>query len=187
MNGSTSSTQRSMRPWIFGGIGVGALIIVIIIVVLASGGNASSNDGKPTVTLTPAPSPSIRGGQVVGLSVGPNKYFAPYSRIEILECADPGGQAANLPVSDLTCDGNTAPGFSVLVNKDGSFSTNQYQIYSLPNAVLGEPHDNQPTCNASHQCVLYVGQDQTNFHAPKVFSAPFTVAPPGPTSAGPTR
>jgi hypothetical protein len=121
---------------------------------------------------------------VLRVAVGPNKYFAPYSRIEILECADPGGQVANLPTSDITCDGNTAPSRSILVNQDGSFSTDQYQLYSLPNAVLGEPRDSEPTCNATHMCVLYVGQDQNNFRAPKVFTAPFTVTPPGPTASG---
>lgn len=187
MNGPSQKVRRSRRPWILGAVGAALSIIVIVVVLLASGGDASSDSGKPAVTLTPAPSPSLRGGQVVGVSVGPNKYFTPYSRIEILECADPGGQAANLPTSDLACDGNTTAGFSVLVNKDGSFSTNRYQLYSLPNSVLGEPHDNLPVCNATHMCVLYVGQDQTNFHSPKVFSAPFTVSPPGPTAAGASR
>ena len=184
MSASPSKAGLSRRGWIIGAAAA-VVVVAIVVVVLASGGNASSNaNGQPTVTLTPAPSPSIPGGQVMTVAVGPNKRFTPYTRIEILECADPGGQSANLPTSDLTCDGNTAPGFSILVNKDGSFSTSRYRLYSLPNAVLGESKDDVPVCNATHMCVLYVGQDQTNFHAPKDFSAPFSVTPPGPTASG---
>lgn len=184
MSAPSSTVGPSRRPWIIGGVGAAALVLVVVVVVLVTSGTASpSSDGRPTVALTPAPTPSLPGGQVLTLAIGANKFFTPYTRIEVLECADPGGQTANLPTSDLTCDGNTAPGFSILVNKDGSFSTNRYQVYSLPNVVLGEPKDNEPVCNATHMCVLYVGQDQTNFRAPHVFSAPFAVTPPGPTAS----
>ena len=101
--------------------------------------------------------------------------FRSLSRIEILECADPGGQAGNLPKNDNTCDGNTTPGFSVLVNKDGSFTAPSYQLWSLPNTQLGESNDGEPVCNATKMCVLYVGQNQTDFTQPKAFSAPFTI------------
>ncbi len=176
---------RSPRRWIFVGVGAVLVAVIIAIVVFATGGNGSTDGGQPAAVLSPVPSPSFHDGQVIGVSVGPNKVFAPNARIEILQCADPGGQSANLPRSDIACDGNTAPGFSVLVNQDGSFSTNMYRIYSLPNATaLGEPRDNEPVCNTTHLCVLYVGQDQTNFRAPKLFSAPFSVTPTGSSSSG---
>ena len=78
------------------------LVVVAIVVVVLAVGRQWLNDAisRPTVTLTPAPSPSIHGGQVMGYRSGPNKVFTPYTRIEILECADPGGQSANLPTSD---------------------------------------------------------------------------------------
>jgi hypothetical protein len=154
------------------------VIVIVLVVTLTSGGNASPTvgaGGRPIVVMTPSPGSSYHDSQQIQLSVGPNKYFVPYTRIVVLECADPGGQTSNLPRSDIGCDGNTVQGFSILVNKDGSFSTDHYQLFSLPNTVLGEPADNRPVCNQSQTCVLYVGQDQTNFTAPKVFSAPFTI------------
>jgi hypothetical protein len=179
---TTSSSQKSRAPWIAGTtIIVG--VAILLVVLLTSGGKAASGadtTGKPEVVLSPAPTSSgYHNGQQVRLSVGPNKTFAPYARIVVLECADPNGQAANLPKSDMACDGNTVPGYSILVNKDGSFSTDHLQLFSLPNRTLGESSAQRPQCNQSHPCVLYVGQDQTNFTAPKVFSVPLTIAATG--------
>ena len=126
------------------------------------------------------------------ITVGPNSTFAPYSRIEVLECAAPNGVP---PVSDASCDGNTANGQSVIVAKDGSFEVTNYTLYALPNRQLAETAATTPVCNATSQCVLYIGQNQNDFTQPKVFSTPFTVAPtaastPTPvhpaTSAGPS-
>lgn len=126
------------------------------------------------------------------ITVGPNSTFAPYSRIEVLECAAPIGVP---PVSDASCDGNTANGQSVIVAKDGSFEVTNYTLYALPNRQLAETAATTPVCNATSQCVLYIGQNQNDFTQPKVFSTPFTVAPtaastPTPvhpaTSAGPS-
>ena len=111
------------------------------------------------------------------MSVGPNRYFTPYSRINIIECADPGGSSKNLPVSVIACDGNTIQGNSILVQRNGSFSERHYQLFALPNASsLGEPPDSVPVCNKNKMCVLYIGQNQEKFTAPKVFSAPFTIS-----------
>ena len=68
------------------------------------------------------------------------------------------------------------PGYSTLVNKDGSFS-GRFTVHSLPNTLLGEPADQAPVCNVTHTCVLFVGEDQTHFNQPKVFSEPFTIVP----------
>jgi hypothetical protein len=97
--------------------------------------------------------------------------------VNILECADPGGSLANLPKSDSTCDGNTIQGNTMLVAANGSASDSNYTIYLLPSAALGEQSNNQPVCNQTNPCVLYVGQNQNDFTAPKVFSTPFTIAP----------
>ncbi len=173
---------RSRRIWIVAGIAVVAAIVITLVALLTTSGGGSSStagtDGRPVATLTPSPgSTNFHDGQQIQLAVGPNKYFAPYSRIVVLECADPGGQTSSLPKSDITCDGNTVQGFSILVNKDGSFSTPSYRLYSLPNSILGETAHNEPVCNQTHMCALYIGQDQTNFTAPKVFSVPFTIVP----------
>jgi hypothetical protein len=129
----------------------------------------------PSVALSPGG--NYTDGQSISVSVGPNRYFTPHAGVKILECADPGGSTANLPTDDSSCDGNTIQGDSLLVASDGSFSESSYQVYLLPNAVLGEQSNNQPICNQTHACVLFVGQNQNDFTAPKVFSAAFLISP----------
>ena len=99
------------------------------------------------------------------------------ARVNVIECADPGGLASNLPKDITTCDGNTIQGNTILVGSDGSFSQTGYTVYLLPSSSLGEQGNFKPVCNQTNYCVLYVGQDQNDFTAPKVFSAPFLIAP----------
>ena len=88
------------------------------------------------------------------------------------------GVKANLPTSVSTCDGNTIQGNTILVKKDGSFSEHGFQLFALPNVpTLGELPNGQPVCSQKKSCVLYVGQDQIHFTAPKEFSPPFTIQP----------
>ena len=90
----------------------------------------------PALTITPGP---YHDGQLINVSVGPNNYFTPYARINILECADPGGKTKNLPTNVTACDGNTIQGTTILVQPNGSFSEHGYQLFALPNASqLGE-------------------------------------------------
>jgi len=135
---------------------------------------AWASAAPPSMIVTPQG--NLRSGQTVSVEVGPNDYFTPNVGVKILECADPGGSAANLPKDDTTCDGNTIQGGTILVGTDGSFSDSSYTVYRLPSSSLGEPGDNEPVCDQAHYCVLYVGQDQNDFTKPKVFSAPFLVA-----------
>ncbi len=128
----------------------------------------------PTVTITPGPSTSgFANGSTVTVAVGPNSLFVPHTRVNLIECADPGGSKDSLPTSLSTCDPNTVEGDTVLVQSDGSFVEHSYTLYALPNEVLGEQSNWQPVCNHSNQCVLYVGEDQNDFTQPKIFSAPF--------------
>ena len=142
-------------------------------VMVAPAGAAS----PPSITITSGP---YHNGQLINLSVGPNHFFAPYSRVNVIECADPHGSTKNLPTSDAVCDGNTIQGNTILVKKNGSFSEHGYELFALPNTkTLGEELGDQPVCNTKHPCVLYVGQDQNHFSAPKVFSAPITISGSG--------
>ena len=76
-----------------------------------------------------------------------------------------------LPISVNTCDGNTIQGVTILVQPNGSLFEHGYQLYALPNASqLGESSDTQPVCNQKKSCVLYIGQNQEKFTAPKMFS-----------------
>jgi hypothetical protein len=160
------STQA--RAWL-PRIGVASILAGIVAFIIP----ATVGAATPSVSMTP--SGPWQSGQPVTVAVGPNSVFTPHSRIVVIECADPGGSTANLPKDDSTCDGNTVQGATVLVQPNGSFTVSGYTLYSLPNAVLGEQPNEQPICNATNQCVLFVGQDQNDFTSPKVFSAPFAI------------
>jgi hypothetical protein len=148
---------------------------------LAACGGSDANsqtDGVP-LTISPAPSGGYVDGQTIGITVGPNHHFAPYSSIKILECADPGGGASGLPKSVKTCDGNTIQIGTVMVTRDGSFTERAYPIYQLPSTQFAESPNGIPVCNSTHACVLYIGQNQEDFTKPKLLSASFTVRPKG--------
>jgi hypothetical protein len=148
---------------------VGSAVAGIVVVAMPSAAGAVS---APAMKITPGP---YHNDQLISVSVGPNHYFKPYSAINILECADPGGKTKNLPLNVNACDGNTIQGNTILVQPNGSFSEHRYQLFALPNASeLGERADTLPACSQKKTCVLYIGQNQENFTAPKIFSSPFT-------------
>jgi hypothetical protein len=136
---------------------------------------AGASPSAPTVSISP--DTNLHSGESISISVGPNSTFSPNAEVRILECADPGGSAANLPKDDSTCDGNTIQGDSILVAANGSFSEAKYSVYALPSTVLGEQANGQPVCDQTNPCVLFIGQNQNDFTAPKVFSQPFRIAP----------
>ena len=146
----------------------------VVVASLTACSDPPSTSSDVPLTITPGP---YHDGQAIKISVGPNKHFTPFASIKILQCSDPGGTTANLPTSALLhCDGNTIQGNTVLVGRDGSFSQDGYVVYVLPNTSLGESPDSKPVCNQTNSCVLYIGQNQENFTAPKIFSPPFTVS-----------
>jgi hypothetical protein len=160
-----------------------ALMLVTVVLALVGEGTASAA-GAPTVSVTPASSKgAFADQQVVKVAVGANSLFTPNSRVVILECTDPGGSAANLPISYSSCDGNTIQPDTTVVHADGSFVEPSYLLYALPSAALGEQANWQPVCNASHPCVLFIGEDQNDFSKAKVFSAAFTMSGGAPASA----
>jgi hypothetical protein len=145
--------------------------------LVAAAGTPAGAAVPPTLKITPGP---YHNGQKINLSVGPNHFFTPYSHVNVLECADPKGKKKDLPTSVASCDGNTIQGNTILVQKNGSFSEHGFQVYALPNASqLGESSDTKPVCNQKSSCVLYVGQNQEKFTAPKLFSPPFVMQKSG--------
>ena len=64
---------------------------------------------------------------------------------------------------------------TVLVAANGSFSEHHFVLYSLPNQAFAELPDAVSICDASHPCVLYVGENQEDFTQPKLFSGAFTI------------
>jgi hypothetical protein len=164
---SIEPTKRGPRLFI------GLALTALSVVLLASCGGGSNG---PSLNM---PSGPFHSGQTISISVGPNHVFTPYSHINVLECADPGGTTNNLPTSDMACDGNTIQGPTVLINTNGSFTLQGYELFSLPNSQqLGEGLENQPICNQTHYCVLYIGQNQNKFTAPKLFSRAFLISEP---------
>jgi hypothetical protein len=145
----------------------------VALCALAAPRPAAAAASGPAPVVTPALTGGAFGnGEVVSISVGPNSTFVPNSRIVILECAAPGGVP---PINDDACDGNTVQYGSLLVAADGSFEEHAYRIYQLPDHQLSETPGSLPDCNASAECILYIGQDQNDFTQPKVFSEPFLV------------
>ena len=84
---------------------------------------------------------------------------------------------ANLPKDITTCDGNTIQGSTILVANDGSFSDPATRCTCCRARRSASNRIIKPICNQTNYCVLYVGQDQNDFTAPKVFSAPFLISP----------
>jgi hypothetical protein len=105
--------------------------------------------------------------------------FAGGAGLHIVECTAPGGV---IPSTPAACDGNTIESLSLQANADGSvdyqnYTGSLYPIYALPDhTTLGEGNTG-PVCNASVNCILYIGEDQTNFTAPHVWSQPFQIVP----------
>ena len=118
--------------------------------------------------------PEFSPKEIVEIKVPANSVLQPVQEANILMCADPGAKASNLPIDGTDCDGesiNTGP--SLNIGTGGTVDERRYTINTLPTSL--EPKDNIPVCNATHACVLYVGQNQNDFRAPHVWSAPFYV------------
>lgn len=165
----------------------GLILSAALTLVLMQPGVSSASPTSP-VNLSIVPSPkgnTFSDNQTLRVSAGPNSRFVPYSRIVILECADPGGTTANLPQSLLQCDENTVQGDTTLVKADGSFSEPAYSIFALPSKILGEQSNSQPVCSATSMCVLFVGENQNDFTQAKVFSQPFFMSAPVAASTAP--
>ena len=156
---------------------MGMVLVALIAPCVAALASAQRAGASAPPSLNVSPQGNYRDGQTISVAVGPNGYFTPHRGVNVIECADPGGLASNLPKDITTCDGNTIQGNTILVGSDGSFSQTGYTVYLLPSSSLGEQGNFKPVCNQTNYCVLYVGQDQNDFTAPKVFSAPFLIAP----------
>ena len=134
--------------------------------------------------VSTSPVPDFAPQQSVEIKVPANSVLQPGFRANILMCGDPGAQASNLPISDIDCDGITINvGRTLDIVAGGTVDKAGYVIYQLPTRI--EPTDSVPVCNASHACVLYVGQDQNDFSRPHVWSTPFYVGT-GTDAAGST-
>jgi len=156
----------------------------------ASGPPASSEVPGSALPIGTHTSGPFSSGQVIEVKIPANSTLGSGAGIFILECAAPGGA---IPTDPSQCDGKTVQGDTILAGTDGSIdytvsgTTSGFTIYALPDVTsLGESPGDQPQCDTSHECVLYVGENQNDFTQPHFFSQPFFVTPtPGDTGANP--
>ena len=138
-------------------------------------GPASASSGPSVTIVNMAGSSLADGGAAVVTGSGFPSHSADPSGLEIIECSDPGGSPANLPTDpSLGCDGSTVSANQINTSPSGAFSTT-YSISSL--STSGNSDIN---CDATHECVLWVGEDYNNQFSDGVteaFSAPFFVVP----------
>lgn len=169
-------TVRSVRSTGSVWLALGMACLVGLLAAGCSGNSSSATTPSPVQINGSASVGSFSNNEQVTVSIGANKILLPHQKVLMIQCADPGGKASNLPTQYLnSCDSNTLQGDTVIPNSDGSFSYSGYVMNKLPSTELGEVSDALPVCDESHYCVLYVGQDWSDFSKPKVFSAPFTV------------
>ena len=129
----------------------------------------------PAVTI---PSGNPADGQTFTVS---GTGFPPHNQLptglQIIECSDPGGTTANLPTDNTTCDGTTVNPNQINTDASGNFSA----TYT---AVALNAGNSNITCDTTHFCVLWVGQDFNNafLSGPHAFSTAFEIgAPPAMT------
>jgi LPXTG-motif cell wall-anchored protein len=157
-------------------------VLVLATPAFALGPKPSSKVSGSTVPLgSYTPSSPFSSGQVIAIKIPPNSTLTPGAGIKIVECAAPGGQ---VPSNPAACDGSTIQGNTVYVQPNGSVDYTRtkvdtgYTVYALPDFhSLGEPKDSRPICDLTHECVLYIGQNQLVFTAPHFWSEPFKVRP----------
>ena len=165
---------------------VGAwVVLAAAVLALAACGGSSSSEPPSAVAVSGTSSGWVfHDGQTVSVSMGANHVFKPYSHVNIIQCADPGGTKANLPTKFIQCDENTIQGDTVVVEPGGSFTEKAFTVFALPSRTLGESNSGVPVCNQTHQCVLLVSEYQTDLSKPHVFSHAFTVVPAAGSGGG---
>ena len=146
-------------------------------------GSIVSNAAQPQSPFTTGI--PFSSGQTINVVIPANSAFAgSFSNINIVECAAPNGV---IPTLTTACDGNTVQGNTILPNADGSFSFQGYTVYALPDSVSLAEGSSGPACgqSAATECILYIGNNQLDFTAPHLWSAPFFIAPNATDSGSP--
>jgi hypothetical protein len=143
-------------------------------------GTITVTNPDPTSGQAITPGTPFASGQTVEVSAPANSVLSPSQDAKIIECADPGGLASNLPTSTSGCDTSTVQGDNIFPNSDGSFDyfANDpngdagYQVYALPESTGPSPI----TCGSSTTpCVLWIGDNYSTNFTSNLWSAPFQV------------
>lgn len=104
--------------------------------------------------------------------------------LQIIECSDPDGSTANLPTDPSEgCEGITVNPSQINTDSAGRFHTS-YLIAALSSSAGTSSID----CDATHECVLWVGTDYNNafLNGPHAFTTPFRVTASSAVSPAPT-
>ncbi|HLX87893.1 MAG TPA: Ig domain-containing protein [Acidimicrobiales bacterium] len=141
--------------------------------------------------LPPATTPyaDYTDGQAINLSMGANSTFSGAADIVAIECEFNNGTGnPGDPPNANFCDAATAPGdMPYSAHGNGGFDYSSDNNGDLANvfAVPGTNfHGATITCDGTHACVWYVGENFNDFTAPHVFSNPFFVGASGPRITG---
>ncbi len=154
-----------------------------VLVTLVAGGIALLPAGaalaSPQVTM-PAGNPHNNQTWTVTGSGFPSRSSDP-AGVQILECADPHGNLANLPTSASSCDGATQDPLPVYTDAAGNI-TDRYTFVALS----GLHGTSNIACNATNYCVLWIGVDYNNefLGGPHAFSNAFRIGAASPAAGG---
>jgi hypothetical protein len=146
-----------------------ATAITVSAFIVAFAGTASA---ATSANLSAGP---YSDGQTITVSGGgfPAHSALP-SGLTIVECADPGGLATNLPTDNTTCDGSTVNPLPVATDANGNFSSS-YTLAKLSTTGGVSPIN----CDSTHFCVLWVGVDFNNsFTGTHAFTNAFEISSP---------
>jgi hypothetical protein len=137
------------------------------------GGSASAAAG---VTLSPSAGPYSSGSTINVSGTGFPSLSSDPSGLSIIECSDPGGLSANLPVTAAGCDASTAYPLPISQSSGGAFGPIGFQVQALSTSTGSSIDCGNTTAT---ECVLWVGPDFNNaFTTNDAFSAPFEVTTP---------
>ncbi len=125
--------------------------------------------GQAVTTGTP-----FSSGQTVEVSVPANTVLLASQNVEIEECADPGGV---LPTQPSECDTNTLSQDTIIPGADGSFTYRSYQVYAVPDPLIGDAATSAVDCNLTDECVLGIFDNVDDFTQPHFFSQGFYTNP----------
>ncbi len=134
----------------------------------------------PTSGLTVTPGTPYSSGQTISVQVPPNSVLTPNTNVVLEECAAPNGVLPTLPSQ---CDSNTFSQDTIIPTSSGpntgAFTYNAYQVYALPDLLIGDTADSAVTCGDSPatECVIGMFDDTESFTAPHLFSQTFYVVP----------
>jgi ABC-type phosphate transport system substrate-binding protein len=129
----------------------------------------------PVSLITDAPPGPFSSGQAIEVRVSANRALTPGTGIYIEECSAPGG---TVPTAPDQCDARTYQHSPLFAGSGGSVDELDYPVYALPDTtVLDEAAAGGPACDLTDACMLYVGENPTDFSLPHVWSQAFYVHP----------